>query len=398
MRKVELRRAGRHLPIGGQLACEHSQVIQTHPYVVVLVYAMPAPGLVPRRASISLDQNRLEIESFTRQVDIDLRQLVKGLNPFRVSSTRRGLVELCITAVPLAALWIATMLLVKAGVWAGLLLTIPAGAFLLRLFLIQHDCGHGSFFQRRAANTWVGRVIGVLTLTPYDFWRQAHAHHHAGTGNLERRGLGDIDTLTLAEFRHLTPWGKRRYRLYRSPLVLFGMGPAFQFLLRHRVPAGLTRDGWRPWISAMATNGAIALLGLALISRFGWADFALVHLPIILVAATTGVWLFYVQHQFQRTTWDKADQWNFQMAALYGSSFYDLPPILRWFSANIGVHHVHHLCSGIPFYRLPGVLRAFPELKTISRISLRQSFSAVRLVLWDEESRCMISFKEARTA
>lgn len=324
--------------------------------------------------------------------------LVKGLGPFRTPDTRRGLLELAITAVPLLALWITTMLLVKAGIWLGLLLAIPAGAFLLRLFLIQHDCGHGSFFRRRSANTWVGRVIGVLTLTPYDFWRQAHAHHHASTGNLDKRGLGDVDTLTLAEFRRLTPWGQRRYRLYRNPLVLFGLGPAFQFLLRHRVPAGLTHAGWRPWLSAMATNAAIVLLCVWLIWVFGFAAFALVHLPITLVAATIGVWLFYVQHQFHQTSWEQADQWNFHDAAMHGSSFYDLPPVLRWFSANVGVHHVHHLCSGIPFYRLPGVLRAFPELRSVSRVTLRESFAAVRLALWDEEGRRMISFKEARAA
>jgi omega-6 fatty acid desaturase (delta-12 desaturase) len=354
---------------------------------------------------ISLDQHPAGALGLTRdpigaakQQQLDARRLAQGLNAFRAPHTGRGLAELLVTAAPLVALWLMAMLLLKAGVWLGLLLTIPAGGFLLRLFLIQHDCGHGSFFRRRSANTWVGRVLGVLTLTPYGFWRQAHAHHHAGTGNLDRRGLGDVDTLTVAEFHRLSRWGQLRYRLYRNPVVLFGLGPAFQFLLRHRAPAGLTSHGWRPWISTMATNGVIALLFIALIWVFGFVPFVLVHLPMTLVAATVGVWLFYVQHQFHGTLWESADRWSFHDAALHGSSYYDLPPVLRWFSANIGVHHVHHLCSNIPFYRMPGVLRAFPELKTVSRVTLRESFAAVRLALWDEDARRMISFKEARAA
>ena len=330
--------------------------------------------------------------------DIDVKRIARALTPFRSADTLRGVFELIVTALPLAALWITTMLLVKAGIWAGLVLTIPAGAFLLRLFLIQHDCGHGSFFRRRKANSWVGRVLGVFTFTPYEFWRRTHAHHHATTGNLDRRGLGDIDTLTLAEFRRLPRWGRWRYRMYRNPMVLFGIGPAYQFLLRHRFPAGLTRDGWRPWLSALGTNGAIAILCVGLSWLFGIVPFLLVHLPITIVAATIGMWLFYVQHQFDNATWEEDAAWNFHDAALHGSSFYDLPPILRWFSANIGVHHVHHLCSNIPFYRMQSVLRALPELKGVGRLTLRQSLGAVRLALWDEDARRMISFKEARTA
>ena len=330
--------------------------------------------------------------------EIDVRGLLKALTPFRAASDTRAGLELAITAAPLAALWISAVLLVRAEIWFGLFLTVPAGAFLLRLFLIQHDCGHGSFFRRRTANTLVGRIIGVFTLTPYDFWRRAHAHHHAGTGNLDRRGLGDVDTLTLTEYRRLSPSRRWLYRLYRNPAILFGLGPAWQFLLRHRVPAGLMREGWRPWSSAMVTNLAIAVFGVGMILIFGAAPFLLVQLPITLVAATLGMWLFYIQHQFERTSWERDAGWSFHEAALHGSSYYDLPPVLRWFSANIGVHHVHHLCSTIPFYRMPGVLRAFPELKTLGRLGLRESLGAIPLALWDEDSRRMISFRKARAA
>jgi omega-6 fatty acid desaturase (delta-12 desaturase) len=282
------------------------------------------------------------------------------------------------------------------GYWLTLLLALPAAGLLVRLFVVQHDCGHGSFFRHRLANDWVGRVIGVVTLTPYDFWRRAHALHHAGSGNLDRRGIGDIDTLTVREFLAL-PKGRRLfYRFYRHPVVMFGIGPAYLFILRHRLPMGLMRNGWQPWISAMATNLAIAVLVMTVIGLVGIGPFLLVQLPITLLAASIGVWLFYVQHQFEHTFWAHDCDWNFHKAALLGSSHYDLPGVFRWFTANIGVHHVHHLCSGIPYYRLPEVLRDHPQLSAVGRLTLLQSLRCVRKVLWDESRRKLVSFSEIR--
>ena len=328
--------------------------------------------------------------------DIDSRALLKEVTPFRQPRQARSLFELAVTAVPFALLWALTWAALDAGHALGLLLTIPAGAFLFRLFLIQHDCGHGAFFRRQTINDWVGRVLGVLTFTPYDYWRRSHAMHHASTGNLDARGVGDIDTLTVAEFQALGPARRFLYRLYRHPLVLFGIGPAYQFLLRHRLPIGMMKNGWRPWLSAMGTNASIAAAAGVLIWAMGLKLFLLVHLPITLVAASLGVWFFYVQHQFEETHWERGPDWSFHDAALHGSSHLDLPLVLRWFSANIGVHHVHHLASRIPFYRLPEVLREVPVLARISRVTLRESFSAVRLVLWDEQKRRLVSFAEAR--
>ena len=202
-------------------------------------------------------------------------------------------------------------------------------------------------------NDWVGRVIGVLTLTPYDFWRRAHALHHASSGNLDRRGIGDIDTLTVREYLALPRRRRLLYRLYRHPLVMFGIGPVYNFVFRQRLPMGFMRSGWQPWLSTMATNVAIAILRRGVMWLVGVGPFLLVHLPITLLAAAIGVWLFYVQHQFEDTFWERDEGWNFHEAALHGSSHYDLPRVLRWFTANIGVHHVHHLCSRIPYYRLP---------------------------------------------
>ncbi len=318
------------------------------------------------------------------------------LAPYRQPSNWRGIVEIGITLIPLVALWILIWVTLDIGYWLSLLLAVPAAGFMVRLFMIQHDCGHGGFFRHRLVNDWVGRVLGVLTATPYDFWRRTHALHHATSGNLDRRGLGDVDTLTVREYQALSLWGRLRYRLYRHPAVMFGIGPTYLFVLRNRLPLGLMREGWGPWLSTMATNFAIAAVVATLIWFMGIGTFLLVHMPVMLLAASIGVWLFYVQHQFEHTFWDENPQWDRHEAALHGSSHYDLPGVLRWFTANIGMHHVHHLSSGIPYYRLPQALRDHPELRSVSRLTLLQSFGCVRLVLWDENQRRMVSFREIR--
>jgi omega-6 fatty acid desaturase (delta-12 desaturase) len=326
----------------------------------------------------------------------DPRALLKAAAAFRQPRAARSLFEIAVTALPFGLLWLATWAALASGQALGLLLAVPAGAFLLRLFMIQHDCGHGAFFRRRAANDWTGRALGVLTLTPYECWRRSHAVHHSSSGNLDARGTGDLDTLTVAEFQALGRVRRLLYRAYRNPVVLFGLGPAYQFLIRHRFPFGAAAGRRQAWLSAMGTNAGIAVLAGALIWAMGLKLFLLVHLPIILVAASLGMWLFYVQHQFEHTHWDRGDDWCFHASALHGSSHYELPPVLRWFSANIGVHHVHHLASRIPFYRLPEVLREVPEFARCSRMTLGQSLAAIPLALWDEDKRRLVSFKEAR--
>jgi omega-6 fatty acid desaturase (delta-12 desaturase) len=283
-------------------------------------------------------------------------------------------------------------------VWFGLILIVPASGFLLRLFMLQHDCGHGSLFAHRKVDDWTGRALGVLTLTPYDYWRSAHAAHHATAGNLDERGIGDIRTLTVSEYQTLSKWGRLGYRLYRHPLVMFGVGPVWLFIIKHRLPIGMMRSGGLPWLSTMGTNVAVALMAAGMIWLIGFVPFMLVHMPIVILAGAAGIWLFYVQHQFEDTYWAEKNEWAFQEAAIQGSSNYKLPQPLQWLSGNIGIHHVHHLSSRVPFYRLPEIVRDFPEFAQLGGITISESVKSVKLVLWDESRQKLVSFREASHA
>jgi len=314
------------------------------------------------------------------------------LNVYKIPDDSRAIFELMVTVLSLVALWVTMWVMAGVSAWLPALLAIPSGALLVRLCMIQHDCGHNAFFSSRQANDWTGRILGVFTLTPFDFWRHSHALHHAGSGNLDRRGIGDIDTLTVEEYLARSRWGRLKYRMYRHPLVMFGLGPSFLFLLLHRLPLGATRLGPMPWLSTMLTNLGIAALFTLIIALMGLATFLLLYLPMTVIGASIGVWLFYVQHQFEHTYWEQDTDWSHPDAALHGSSFYDLPRWLMWLTGNIGIHHLHHLSSRIPFYRLPEALADYPELRGIGRLTLWQSLANVRLTLWDKARHRMISF------
>lgn len=315
------------------------------------------------------------------------------LAPFQKAHAGRATLEIIWTALPLAAIWTVGGFLVAAGYkWAGLLLAIPGAFFAVRMFMIQHDCGHRAFFCSPWLNDWLGRIISVITLTPHDCWRRTHGIHHATSGNLDRRELGAVRTVSVEEYRAMKPINRFWYRLYRNPVTLFVVGPFYVFFLQQRLPHGLMKEGWRPWLSAMGTNaalmailGAIVLLGGLDILLFLW-------LPSMMLAASIGVWLFFVQHQFEETYWARGDQWNATDAALRGSSHYDLPPVLRWLTGNIGIHHVHHASARVPFYHLNKVLKHNPVLRDISRLGLWQSVRCASLSLWDETSQRLISF------
>ncbi|SDD87434.1 fatty acid desaturase [Ruegeria marina] len=324
------------------------------------------------------------------------RDWSRVLTRYRAPDPARSVLELIVTLAPFLATWAVAWWLLSYSTALAMLFALGNAAFLVRLFMIQHDCGHGSFFRSKRLCNWLGRAIGVVTLTPYDVWRETHAIHHATTGNLDRRGIGDMPTLTVAEYRAKGPVGRGLYRLVRHPLFLFGVVPFYSFFLQNRLPVGLMRSGWRYWLSAMATNAAIAAVLTALVWFGGWNVVLFIFFPTMLLAASTGMWFFYVQHQFEHTSWKSEADWDVQDAALEGSSHYDLPPILRWITGNIGVHHVHHLASRIPFYRLPEVLRDHDALANSNRVTLRESLGCVRLALWDESAGRLVTFAEAR--
>jgi len=279
------------------------------------------------------------------------------LSKYAVANNGKATFQLITTAALFVLCWYLMFLSLRGPYWGTLLLTLPTVGMLMRLFIFQHDCGHGSFFASTRANNLVGALIGVVTLTPYGYWRRTHAIHHATSGNLDRREFGDVDTITVREYLALSFWSRLGYRLYRHPFVLFVLGGPYQFLLKHRFPFDMPASWKKEWNSVMGTNVAIAAVVLLAWQLIGLQRFLLVQGPIILSMGCVGIWLFYVQHQFEDTYWRKNPEWNFHRAAMEGSSFYDLPRILHWFTGNIGYHQIHHLASRIPNYNLSACLR-----------------------------------------
>ena len=310
----------------------------------------------------------------------------------------RAIWQLINTAVPFVLLWAFMAQTVLWGwnyAWT-VLLAIPMSGLFIRLFIIQHDCGHGSFFASRKADHMVGAALGVVTLFPYGYWKKTHAIHHATSGNLDRREFGDVRTLTVEEYLKLSRVGRMNYRIYRSAPALFLVGPFYQFVLKHRIPFDLPFAWKKEWASVLWNNLVLGLVVWGLVATIGWKALLLVEMPILLIAGALGIWLFYVQHQFEETHWSKGEDWQLHDAALEGSSHYILPQPLRWFSGNIGIHHVHHLYSRIPFYRLTEVIRDHRALAEAQRLTIRESLGTVNLHLWDTVEGKLMSFKEAR--
>jgi len=320
----------------------------------------------------------------------------RRLAPFRRPSLARAGWQLGSTLALLAALAWAMWLCLGVSYALVLLLALPAGGLLVRLFIFQHDCGHGSYFRSARANRYVGYALGLFTLTPYEDWRYAHALHHAAHGDLDHRGDGDVRTLTVDEYRGKGWWGRLGYRLYRHPLVMFGLFPTLLFVVRFRSTLGVAKHLTRQRRSVWYLNACLAVCLVAVHFTVGLGPFFLIYAPTFVFAATIGVWMFFVQHQFDPTYWERHEQWDRTHASLHGSSYYKLPAVLRWFTGSIGLHHIHHLDSRVPNYRLQACLDANRDLLDVPPLTMRASLRCASLKLWDESAGRMVGFKAAR--
>ena len=307
----------------------------------------------------------------------------------------RSIWQMVNTLVPYACLWYLMYLSLAVSYWLVVPLVILTAGFMVRVFIIHHDCGHGSYFKSRKANDVWGFITGVLTFTPYYLWRWEHAVHHAASGDLDRRGTGDVWTLTVQEYLEASRGKRFAYRLARNPVVLFVIAPLVLFLIKHRFPN--PKASKRERHSVYWTNLAVLGMVVAMSAIFGIKAYLLIQVAITGVAGSVGIWLFYVQHQFEGVYWERAEEWDYVTASLKGSSFYKLPKILQWFSGNIGFHHIHHLSSRIPNYNLERCHKAEPLFQTVRPITLFSSFKSFTFRLWDEQSRRLVSFGYLRT-
>ena len=313
---------------------------------------------------------------------------------FQKPSTPRALWQIIDTLVPYALCWYLMYLCLAISWWLVVPLAILAGALLVRVFIIFHDCGHGSFFKSHAANDTVGFLAGILTFTPYYHWRWEHAIHHGAAGQLDKRGTGDVWTMTVQEYLESSRWKKFAYRLARNPFILFVVAPLYLFLISQRIPSSKSNPRERHSVYAM--NAAILGMSLGLCLVFGVVPFILIQLIILMVAGGAGVWLFYVQHQFEGVYWERGEDWSFVAAALQGSSFYKLPRILQWFSGNIGFHHIHHLSPRIPNYNLEKCHQADPLFQAVKPITLFSSLKSFTFRFWDERNKQLIGYRRFR--
>lgn len=336
------------------------------------------------------------VSNLSESLDERLKQLALHCQKFKGAITSRSLFQLITTL----GLFFASLGIIfttyESHYWIAALMILPTGGLVVRLFIFQHDCGHQAFFKSRKWNDRVGCCLSLFTFTPYGYWRESHNTHHATSGNLSKRGVGDIDTLTVKEYLARSGFGRLSYRVYRHPILLLLIGGPVMILILQRFPMGQPASFRKIWQSIMGLNLSLVLVYGTLAALIGPAVFLTVFLPIICVSAWIGGWMFFIQHQFENTVWDYKQDWNFNKAAVLGSSYYVLPKILQWFSGNIGFHHLHHMCGMIPNYRLQECHETAPEMPEIRKIKMWQSLKCLRLTLWDEDLRQMVGFRQLK--
>lgn len=325
-----------------------------------------------------------------------MAELNRILAPYQKADFRHSVVQLANTLIPYFALWYLMIRSLAGPYWVTLALAVAAALFLVRIFILFHDCGHNSFFPNKNLNKRVGFWLGVLTFTPSEYWWRSHAIHHATSGNLDKRGTGDVETLTQEEYLQAR-WSKRlSYRFFRNPLVMFGLGPLFIFLFLQRLD--FPKYGKRETMSIVWTNLTILAIAVGMSLLIGWKEFLLIQIPVIWIAGALGIWLFYVQHQYEDTYWERDKDWNYVASALLGASFYKLPAVLQWFSGNIGYHHIHHLSPRIPNYFLDQAHERSPIIqKWAHQINFLEGIKTIRLKVWDENRKKLGDFPQKRS-
>ncbi|MHB8857608.1 MAG: fatty acid desaturase [Bellilinea sp.] len=323
-----------------------------------------------------------------------MKDLKGVVEPFSKAETQTAVRQLVVTLLLYVTGWVAMYFSLQVGYWLTLLLAIPTAGFMIRIFIFFHDCGHNSFLPSTRANRRLGFWLGILVFTPGEQWWKSHAIHHATSGNLDRRGVGDVTTLTVDEYLKLPILGRLGYRLFRHPLVMFGLGPLFMFLIKHRI--AYPRFGKRETLSVVWTNLGILALAVGLNLLMGFQNYLLVQLPILWLGGMSGIWMFYVQHQFESSYWARHPEWEYIASAFEGASYYQLPKVLQWFTGNIGFHHIHHLSPKVPNYRLEIAYNSDEILRRPLTLTIRESLRTIPLTLIDEANDRMISFRDLR--
>ncbi|MBS7345433.1 MAG: fatty acid desaturase [Caryophanon sp.] len=320
------------------------------------------------------------------------KQLRKGVAPYAKSDIRKSVLQIFNTVIPLIVIWIAGYALYNVSPWISVASAVLASGFVVRTFIIFHDCTHGSFFKNKKANDWVGLLTGVLTSFPYAKWKREHTIHHATSSNLDKRGIGDIDMLTIEEYAAASPMKRLGYRLYRNPLVMFGLGPLFLVLVANRINRSdaKSKERMNTYITNVLVFGILIALGLTI----GWMPVLLVHGITMFIAGALGIWLFYIQHTYEDSYFEEESEWDYVKAAVEGSSYYKLPKVLQWITGNIGYHHVHHLAPRVPNYNLEQAHEANPPLHQATTITLKTSLESLRYKLYDPERKRFVTFKE----